>query len=158
MIPALYCQRDKRWANVKMGSSNSTLGEYGCLATTVCNIACYTGHPCTPADVAGHVEWFDTIGDMILEKIDIPTLKFIKEEYGPITANVKAALANPNQFVALEISNPTVTKTHFVWAWSRTLFGDYKVGDPWTSQEVLASIYRNSIGPVTKALYFYRPV
>lgn len=157
MVPALYCQRDPRWANISMGLSQSKIGEYGCLITDIANIACFTGHQCSPADIAGHNDWFDVRGDFILSKMDIPTLKYIKEEYGPVTANVKAALANPKQFVILEVSNPTLSKTHFLWAFKRTLFGDYEVGDPWVGQERLASIWKNSIGPVTKAIYFYQP-
>lgn len=157
MIPQIYCQRDPRWASLKMGDSQSTIGEYGCLITSLASLAAYTGHPCTPGDFAGHTDWFDSIGDFIFSKMDIPTLKFIKEEYGPNIANVKAALASSKQFVILEVSNPTLTKTHFMWAWNRTLFGDYKVADPWSGREVLASIYKNSIGPVTKAIYLYKP-
>jgi len=48
-LPKLYSQLDPRWKNQKLGSSNVTLGGYGCLVTTMAMLACYYGKNETPA-------------------------------------------------------------------------------------------------------------
>jgi len=44
----LYSQRDPRWANDRMGSSAITLGQEGCLISTVASFMSFLGHQETP--------------------------------------------------------------------------------------------------------------
>jgi len=49
-FPTLYEQRDARWAAQRLGTANGiTLGQYGCYVTSMAMLACYYGHPITPA-------------------------------------------------------------------------------------------------------------
>jgi len=49
-FPQLYAQRDPRWANQRLGTADGiTLGQYGCYVTSMAMLACYYGHPITPA-------------------------------------------------------------------------------------------------------------
>jgi N-acetyl-anhydromuramyl-L-alanine amidase AmpD len=49
-FPALYAQRDARWASQRLGTADGiTLGQYGCYVTSMAMLACYYGHPITPA-------------------------------------------------------------------------------------------------------------
>jgi N-acetyl-anhydromuramyl-L-alanine amidase AmpD len=49
-FPALYAQRDPRWANQRLGTADGiTLGQYGCYVTSMAMLACYYGHTITPA-------------------------------------------------------------------------------------------------------------
>lgn len=49
-FPALYAQRDPRWASQRLGTADGiTLGQYGCYVTSMAMLACYYGHTITPA-------------------------------------------------------------------------------------------------------------
>jgi len=49
-FPVLYAQRDARWAAQRLGTADGiTLGQYGCYVTSMAMLACYYGHPITPA-------------------------------------------------------------------------------------------------------------
>ncbi len=49
-FPALYAQRDPRWASQRLGTADGiTLGQYGCYVTSMAMLACYYGHAITPA-------------------------------------------------------------------------------------------------------------
>jgi len=49
-FPVLYAQRDPRWAGQRLGTADGiTLGQYGCYVTSMAMLACYYGHPITPA-------------------------------------------------------------------------------------------------------------
>ena len=51
-FPQLYAQRDPRWASQRLGTADGiTLGQYGCYVTSMAMLACYYGHPITPAQL-----------------------------------------------------------------------------------------------------------
>lgn len=47
-LPIIYSQRDTCWKNKKLGTSNSSLGDYGCLVTAMAILACYYGKDTDP--------------------------------------------------------------------------------------------------------------
>jgi hypothetical protein len=47
-LPAIYSQRDPKWENQRLGTSNTTIGSYGCLVTCLAMISTYYGHEETP--------------------------------------------------------------------------------------------------------------
>jgi hypothetical protein len=85
----------------------------------------------------------------------IPGLSLIKRVYGYDPNGIEAALKNPKQYALIEVGNPAGT-THWMWAWSKTIFGDWKVADPWTGKEILASSYKHSLGPIIGSAYLFQ--
>ena len=46
-----FSQKDPRWKDIKLGTSNSTIGGYGCLMTDATMVARYYGHDVNPAQM-----------------------------------------------------------------------------------------------------------
>ena len=44
----MYSQRDPKWANNKLGTSNHTIGQSGCVITSICNLLLKHGYEITP--------------------------------------------------------------------------------------------------------------
>lgn len=47
-----YNQRDSQWGNYRMGSSDSSMAEYGCLVTSMAMVASHYGKSVKPGDIA----------------------------------------------------------------------------------------------------------
>ncbi len=157
MQPQILTQRDTRWANIKIGNSNATIGQEGCLITDISMACLYFGSPMNPDEIASHVAWFDVNGSIYMDLFQNPNLKFLKETTVINILEIQGAIHNPKQVVFLQVSNPTTKQTHWLWAWKRKLFNDWYCADPWTGRVVAASDYLHSIGPITKAIYMYNP-
>lgn len=48
-----YNQRDSQWGNMSLGSSGSSVAEYGCLVTSMAMVASHYGKNIKPSDIAG---------------------------------------------------------------------------------------------------------
>lgn len=167
MTPRILCQRNEKWSHVHIGASTLTIGGQGCLLTCVTMIGVSLGLNITPQTLADQNSLFTPDGYMIESKVDtLPQfegkLKFLKIENGYNSSGILAAIKNPKQFVIIEVGNPAQTRTHFLWAWRPVynFFGrivDWLVADPYTGQEVKASLYLHSVGPIIGARYYFIP-
>lgn len=54
-LPKIYSQLDNRWKDIKIGNSNTTIGQVGCLLTCASMVATYFGHEETPATLVKKV-------------------------------------------------------------------------------------------------------
>ena len=128
-----YSQRNKRWADWKIGESSSTLGRYGCLITCLGMMA-----DLEPHIVESRLKFQK---DLILwqsikkEKIG---LKFIWRAYIYDNAVVKETIKEQG-FCLVEVDwdgSPKTTGKHWV-----LFIGNGKMIDPWTGRECLTSKY-----------------
>ena len=126
----LLSQRDPKWANVKLGNSNVTIGQDGCLITSLCMLSQYYGVPITPDVVARHTESFNANGEYLWNYPFPFTLeKSIGGKIQPTRndAEIMKSLKGPRRGVVLQVDNGE----HFMLALSKPLFGSYTCADPW---------------------------
>jgi hypothetical protein len=156
----LFSQRDPRWGNIHIGNTVYTIHQKGCAITCIAAISTYIGASTTPADIAQHWTKFDedpkspSYGGIFWNTLAIPAEPgeqlgaLIRDRsYNP--TRIQAALANPNQFVMLNVSNGG----HWLWVLKR-LWGDtYWCMDPWFGDKCFASLkggrYNNIVGSMT---------
>jgi lysozyme len=60
-----YSQNDPLWKNIKIGNSNITLGNYGCLVCSICTLASWFGDEITPRVMAKSNFMFNAKGEVI---------------------------------------------------------------------------------------------
>lgn len=127
-------QRDPRWANLKIGASNLTVGSYGCTLTCISMILSYFGDWRSPAAISTNANWFTKDG--LVNWLKIPF--FAWREYGRNDVKILAALKDPKQAVILEVPLPKGGKHWLVAKRKALLSNDYVCQDPWTGKEVNA--------------------
>lgn len=143
-----FCQRDPRWADLKMGQSSLTIGRYGCTTSCIADLSTYYGDNRDPAMVSKEIQY--TPGGLVIWKSCVfPHFEFDWREYGRNDEGIKKAIADPNRAVILQVNNGL----HWVVATGRpTLLNRYfKIADPWLGDRADMSRYKDSI---TGAAYF----
>ena len=163
----LYSQRDARWNNVLLGYNTSkpyTIGNYGCLLTTLANYFSALGYEETPLSLNDKLKNCNgfTEGSGLLNWSKIfsiyPTLDYEFEfsSSDPLTdTEVKkmVSLVKAGYFLICEVdSNPSMAgeQMHFVGVFGYT--DELVCFDPWTGKEVPLSVY----GDIKKSVYSYR--
>jgi len=145
----ILSQRNKFWANIKLGSSNLTLGRYGCTTTCISMLSDYFGAFFNPDTLARNVKLYTSDGLIIWKNLMVANFKFERREYGRNDTEIMKALKDPNRAVILEVAN----HSHWVVCIGKTLFGNYKIADPWFGDISTMARYKNDI---TGAAYFQR--
>lgn len=141
-----YSQRDSRWASNKIGNSNYTIFNVGCLVTDIAMIHKYYGYDITPAKVASWNEKF-FYGSMY-----IPWPAPSGRKYTPISiANIDAELAKDNPVIVGLYANNSAG-THFVVLIEDT-GKDWKMYDPWEGPDLNFSDHYSS-GSIFQAVVF----
>jgi ABC-type bacteriocin/lantibiotic exporter with double-glycine peptidase domain len=139
-----FCQRDPRWAAQKLGASSLALGRYGCTTTCIADLSTYYGKEFNPSQVCSYIK-YTSDGLVIWGSCQFSQYRFERREYGRNDANIKAALKNPDTSVILQVDG-----FHWVVATGTTVFGNYKIADPWFGDKATVSRY----GRITGAAYF----
>lgn len=147
-----FCQRDARWATIKLGNSPLTVGRFGCTTTCLCDISSYfsPAQPVTPDALAQQAECFTADGLINWQALKIPGMKFVSRVQGRNDYAIRQAIRDPNAAVMLQVNDGA----HWVVALRPTFFGSsYIVADPWTGKpcDVIRQ-YRN----ITGAAFFRR--
>ncbi len=119
----ILSQRDPRWAGVKIGRSNETVGRKGCLITDNSAITDYIGNFKDPGVLAQLLD-FTAAGLLLWQSIEKAGLDFVYRFYSRDDAKILKAFADPDQFVVLEVN-------HNHWLWLIGVVGGYKVMDPY---------------------------
>jgi ABC-type bacteriocin/lantibiotic exporter with double-glycine peptidase domain len=122
----LLSQRDPQYAQQKIGKSFLSIGRYGCTLTCISMLSDYFGCFTSPAKIAGMKEWFTNEGLVIWTKLAFTKFKFQKRLYGQDDVAIMDAIKDPKKAVILEVD-----KSHWVVATGKSLFGGYKIADPW---------------------------
>lgn len=149
MIFQKLCQRDPRWAHIRIGASNATLGQEGCLVDCYAMASQWFGHYLSPPEIAVHKEWFNSLGEMLIDKVNIPGMKLKYRLFGENDPAISKSIVSPPEIVILKVNNGK----HFILA-THTVNGDFLCDDPWTGNVCLAKhTYKNIVASIhlTKA-------
>lgn len=145
-------QRDPRWANVKIGDTNLTIGRWGCTITSLCMLAEYFGEKVTPDKVARVPGLFNKDGKIIWANLNriFKKFKFVERVYGRNDAKINNALAGKNTGCILEVDN----NSHWVMPVRGTYVAKgYMAADPYTGKPCsVLEDYRN----ITGSAFFVR--
>jgi hypothetical protein len=127
-------QRDKKWAAVKMGKSNSTIGDYGCLITDLSGLSAWYGKHLRPDELAKKLSFTEN-GLLLWNSIDaVLPFKFVYRYYQRDDAIIKKALFSKNDAVILEVQ--WGKSKHWVTAVGWSLIRGYRVADPWIGEYI----------------------
>jgi hypothetical protein len=129
-------QRDSRWANKKIGKSNYTIFEVGCLITSVAMLYNHYGYSVTPADIANDDSRFFASTALMLIPWKAPPGKSYKA-ITPNTSSIENELEDRPVIVGV-YAGPY--GTHFV-VLSEEDDGDYIMYDPWYGPDLKFSKY-----------------
>lgn len=146
----LLCQRDPKWAQVKLGVSNLTVGRYGCTTTCVSMLSDYFGTYIAPSTLAFQKNYYTVDGLLNWTALDLPGMQFISRDQGRDDAKILDSIRNHDKAVMLEVSNGS----HWVVAIRKCWFSNsYIVADPWTGKTCdVIKVYKN----ITGAAYWVR--
>ena len=141
----ILSQRDKRWANDKLGNSNLTIGQDGCTATCLAMVNNDFGANCTPLDVAEHKDWFTPQGLILWYKLNLKFAVFQERVRSFKPQEISHALNDHNKRVMLELLLPRNTK-HWVIAQANSGSSTYQIRDPWDGTLCSSTKYGPVVG------------
>ena len=133
-LPKYYIldQQDVRWANMRLGGSNLTIGHDGCLFLSMMNLSnwFYGGMKWTPDMICSDAACFtpDGLAVEVALCAKLANLTYTGAQEGENDPAIAAAIRGLNTGVVLNVNNGS----HFVLGWSIPLFGnDFNVADSW---------------------------
>ena len=137
-------QRDPRWALVKIGDSQLTLGKFGCTTTCLSMLSDYFGCFKSPDMIALHHEWYTPDGLIVWGALKFPNMQFVKRTSAYVDQEIQESINDPKRAVMLNVNGGT----HWVVAIRKALLSnDYVCVDPWTGKRCLAKRdYHNIVG------------
>lgn len=141
----IYSQRDPRWAQVKLGISNQTLGRSGCTTCSICTGLSAFGITFTPDLIASDKNAYTKDGLIIWDNLVLPKNWHRRSRIQGRNDNaIIASLKSPDEFVILQVANGS----HWVLATGKTLLkNDYKIADSWYGDRATAiGRYKNITG------------
>lgn len=145
----IYSQRDPRWRGVPIGVSGRTIGQIGCLVTSISMLSTYFMPGLIPPQVVDRAK-FTRDGLLYWNSLELAGFKFYWRAYGPNHPEIARHIKHPDLAVLLEVAN----KSHWVVAIGQTfLSGSYKIADPLFGDKATMARYQNNI---TGAAYFKR--
>ncbi len=140
-------QNDPRWKNEKLGTSQSTIGGWGCALVSVTIAARYFGKDILPPELDKKLEPYYIDGNLMnwtaLTKI-YPDIQFVEKLTTYDDAKAKQYLADPSYFVICCVDATPLGMpkgTHFF-----PLLGDGKILDVFDGQFKSFSAYPTSLG------------
>jgi hypothetical protein len=171
-LATLYSQRDPRWANTLLGTNTDkqySIGNYGCMITSVCAYLNALGINETPLTLNNRLK-DQTIGGFIngglfvfdsLRKIwpdiamDYVSSKWPKNAPDSAIDKMKQLIDQGHPMIT-EVDfypNTVMEDMHWVLIYGYNDTGDFFMFDPWTgSQTMLLSAY----GDIKRVMYCYR--
>lgn len=124
-----YSQNDLLWKNAKLGKTNLTVGNYGCLISSICTLASWFGEVATPKVLAKQNFLFTSGGLLIWKQLEnvLEKIKFLYRYYSFSEQIIDEYLIkNPDTCVVLNVDRGY----HWVAALAKTKTG-YKCSDPY---------------------------
>lgn len=164
----VYSQNDQAWKNKRLGngSTDSTLGQYGCFVTSFANVCRWAGHPITPArmnDIMLQRGWF--IDDLVAER-KVPallfpdTLEWAGEVFwnGPTDMGFFSDASDPNiaYIIWMDWSPAPGIQSHFSMVWAKE-GDDLIIDDSWDGVRRRLSEY-GSPSAIIQAAYKFKKI
>lgn len=142
----IWSQRDPRWKDTKLGFGNTTIGQYGCLVTSVAMMVSHAYiKDYTPADVNERLKEVDGfVGSnknlMVFSKVVEAYPEFLKmaglHRY-PYPQSADVSLIGEADYaivqVDMQVADPDLDE-HWVIVVDREDDGDLVIHDPWTGK------------------------
>lgn len=122
-----YSQNNSMWKNVKIGKSNSRIGDYGCTISCIADGGSWFGEERRPDTLAAKLSFL--VDKVIWSSIEnvYRNMKFLQRFYAFDSGLIDEALKNPDKVVLLNISGGK----HWVFGRFRIPFFGYMVDDPY---------------------------
>jgi hypothetical protein len=129
----LFNQYDPKWAKMKIGKSDMTMGRQGCASSSLCMAFSDSGYPISP-DEASSLDWYNDAGLVVWDKVakwfkkEHPHNEIsIKRYYGRNDGAIRQNLS-PGHSVLLQVANAS----HWMKGQRKSLIrNDYICSDPW---------------------------
>jgi len=133
-------QRDTRWKNTKLGTSDTTIGNYGCTITALTMLAGLDRVDEVNSRLKA-VGGFASGNLLIWSKINeaLPWLKFVWRGYSYENDKVKAAIVQAGGCLVEVNGAPIGGTKHWV-----LYIGDGKMIDPWDGKEKSTTSYQST--------------
>lgn len=142
-----YRQDDEQWEDDNIGKSNFTMGDSGCIITSIATAISQSKSPLTPGELNALLteeNVFDGEGNLqwgMLEQID----GFHVNVYSDITEqNIDTCLEN-GRYPIVKVHRKTLTSYHHYILIIGTENGDYVCMDPLENQLTKLSDYGNKV-------------
>lgn len=125
----ILCQKDPRWANVRIGSSACLIEQWGCTICSLCMALGFLQNRfVSPAEAAfwwsfnskGEINWGKTIFD---------GMAFIRRYYGTCQSQILEATTNKDRTVVAQVNY-----NHWIWI-KDIVDGKYVFNDPLDGKE-----------------------
>lgn len=118
-------QNNPRWANNKLGTSNATLGQYGCTTTAIANAFVKM-----PWEICQSSKYTQD-GSIIWESVETDVWKFHTRIRQFDRSRIRDVAKDPNRVIILEVKN-RFSPTGRHWVTLESLgFGGYNCIDPY---------------------------
>jgi hypothetical protein len=174
--PPLFSQRDPRWANQRLGTSDKTIGSHGCVVTCLAMILCAYGLDETPASANEQLtarRGYHNTNLVIWESVQRiwPSVNFAGKlncitTPAPIE-EINRRLAQGYPVIAwLDFDERPGTQQHFVLLLG-ILGSDYAICDPWTgehgtlvkeyAQDVPGKSWLKTAAGIIQGVRYYEP-
>lgn len=162
----IYAQRDPRWANLKLGNSQSSFGDYGCLLCCFASMANDCDKTVTPPQLNEllkeknlYVEG-DLLNDWVIENV-YPDIKFLETKYyGDVYADlgyIREKLSEGKLLIAGIDFYPLTDYPdyHFVRIISSDDNG-FKIMDPWYAEanQYISKYYGSAGRAILKVMVY----
>jgi len=124
-----FSQNNPKWKYVRMGKSNLTLGNYGCVTSSVATLGTWFGDKLTPEDYANNKSLYTSGGLILWKQIEniSKNIKFLYRYYSFNKQLIdKYLLDDPKTAVLLNVDRGY----HWVSALDKAS-GGYKCSDPY---------------------------
>lgn len=124
-----FSQNNPLWKNDKLGSTNLSVGDYGCTTSCICTGGTWFGETITPKELASIHTLYTPTGLVIWNQIGkiFEKMEFLYRYYS-FNENLvdEYVVKNPDTVVLLNVNN----KKHWVFALKKTASG-YLCSDPY---------------------------
>lgn len=144
-----FCQRDPRWASLKIPPSSLTVGRYGCTLTCLAMLSSYFQPTRSPEEIIPKLQ-FTADGRIIWASVNFENWRFKERVHNFNPSAVQQHIKDHDLAVMLEIAAGSHWVVAIKWSPIKSLI---QIADPWNGSKTIMSRYHSDI---TGAAYFER--